>query len=150
MMTMRQYQIYLIDERYARDYKGKEKLIYGLFYDYYHSIEEHSRILARQIIYITKQIPLYELKKQLIPLNQNIQYFNGVYYLRMKERNGKLKSTAQLKVRNRVLHISSEGGFDAETTLFECIRKCKSSFLAVDLENKRYGWLKPIKERKLI
>ena len=153
MMLMRHYQIYLIKEQYASDYLGKERLLYILFNDFSKSVGKSSRIIGRQILFVTKRLPVISLKQyinQQMKYNPNIRYINGIYYVIQKEMNGRIKSSARLEIHNRVMNITSDGNYEAETILFECIRKCADSFLAVDLKNERYGWLKPIKERKLI
>jgi len=150
---MRHYQIYLIKEQYASDYLGKESMFFRLFHDFSISAGESSRIIGRQILFVTNQLPTNSLKKYLdqqLKYNTNIRCINGIYYVIQKEKSAGVKSSARLKINNRVMYITSEGSYDAETVLFECIRKCANSFLAVDLKNERYGWLKPIKERKLI
>jgi len=149
MMLMRNYQVYLIKNRFVGPYIGRENKFFGLFYDFLHSKDVQRRIIGRQILYITKPIPVQELCN-LLDNHPNITVLNGVYYVRLKGKTATFKSTAQLQIHNHLLNISSEGGYDAETILFECIRKIDAHFLAVDLENKRYGWLKPVKERKFI
>ncbi len=149
MMSVRNYQVYVIDNRVVGPYIGKENKFFGLFYDFLHSKGTQRRIIGRQILYITKPIPVQSVCS-LLETHPNITLLNGVYYVRSKGKSATIRSTAQLQIHNHVLRISSEGGYDAETILFECIRKIDAHFLAVDLENHRYGWLKPIKERKFI
>jgi hypothetical protein len=77
---------------------------------------------------------------------KGFKFEHGTYTI---ELSGKL-STAKLQVQeNRVL-VEAVGNYEAETVFFEVLRKCESSFLAVDLEHQRFGWLKPIKERKFV
>ncbi|WP_019242185.1 MULTISPECIES: sporulation inhibitor of replication protein SirA [Bacillus] len=150
---MRCYQIYLIEEQYARQYLGREVLFYGLFQDYRNSSGAQTHIIGRQILYITKEIPVKNLQEEMhrqLSYNQTIKCKNGVYYVRINESKSRSKSTAKLEIHNRMLYISAEGSYDAETVLFECLRKCEDSFIAIDIEHKRYGWLKPIKERNFI
>ena len=150
---MRHYQIYLLKDQYASDYLGKEHLLYILFKDFSSSAGKSSWIIGRQILFVTKRLPITALKQyinQEMKYNPSIRYINGVYYVIQKEKNGDIKSSAKLHIHNRVMSMTSEGNYEAETILFECIRKCANCFLAVDLKNERYGWLKPIKERKLI
>ena len=153
MMLVRHYQIYLMKDQYASDYLGKEHLLYILFKDFSSSAGKSSWIIGRQILFVTKRLPTYVLKQyinQEMKYNGNIRYIDDVYYVIQKEKNGNIKSSAKLRIHNRVMILSAEGNYEAETILFECIRKCANSFLAVDLKSERYGWLKPIKERKLI
>ena len=71
---------------------------------------------------------------------------HGTY---MMELSGKL-SSAYLRVFENKLEVKANGTLEAETVFFEVLRKSEASFLAIDLEHFRFGWLKPYKERKLI
>ncbi|MED4164335.1 sporulation inhibitor of replication protein SirA [Halalkalibacterium halodurans] len=39
---------------------------------------------------------------------------------------------------------------DAETTLFEALRKVRGAFFAIDVQRMRYGWLNPVRQVKLV
>ncbi|WML50509.1 sporulation inhibitor of replication protein SirA [Neobacillus sp. PS3-34] len=65
------------------------------------------------------------------------------------EINGNL-SLATMELREDSIIVEGVGSYEAETVFFEVLRKCEASFLAVDLEKNRFGWLKPIKERKFV
>lgn len=143
---MRSYQIYLIEDEFARHYFGREKIFFNLFLEYIQSSDWHKDILQKQIEYITKKIPANNVHfslEQSLQRKQGYLTQNGVYYLKTKS-----NSKAAVYIQEHSIILKAEGDFDAETTFFECIRKCEASFLALDFENKRYGWLKPIKERK--
>lgn len=146
---MRNYQLYLIEDVFARHYFGREQMFFQLFKEYETSDGELREILARQIHFITKPIPTLRLH-QIIhqQLNKLDGYHNkqGTYYV---EKNG-IVSVAKLNINDRMLTVESYGGYDAETIFFEVLRKCEHSFLAIDLLRHHYGWLKPIKERKFV
>ncbi|MFS0782153.1 sporulation inhibitor of replication protein SirA [Bacillus sp. 1P06AnD] len=153
MVLMRQYQIYLIKEHFAGMYVGREQLLYSLFLDYYHARGQIARIIGRQIVYVTKRIPSQltdhfnnDKIEGMMVLNDE----NGTTYQIDCRTNNGMKSSASLEIHNRVLYIQSVGSYEAETIFFEFIRKCADSFLAVELAESRYGWLKPRKKRKLI
>ena len=153
MVFVRRYQVYLIKEQYVSQYIGREFLFLGLFKDFMNSRGTQSRVLGRQIVYITNEIPIKALYAQFekdLYLNSNVKLDNGIFYIKQKDKHFLYKSSARLEIRNRVIHIQSEGSYDAESIFFECIRKVSNQFLAIDLEHEVYGWLKPIKERKLI
>ncbi|MFB6468903.1 sporulation inhibitor of replication protein SirA [Cytobacillus sp. Hz8] len=145
---MRIYQVYLIEDEFATHYFGRERLFYQLFYEYRHSKGELHEIIKKQIDYITKSIPNLRLHHFI---NQQLQRFkdfraeNGIYYIE----NKKLGS-AKLEVFEKALLLQAFGNYEAETLFFEVLRKSETSFIAIDLENQRYGWLKPIKERKFV
>jgi hypothetical protein len=65
------------------------------------------------------------------------------------ELSGKL-ITAKLEIFQEMITVEASGSYEAETAFFEVLRKCEASFLAIDLEHQRCGWLKPIKERKYV
>ena len=56
---------------------------------------------------------------------------------------------ATLEVGESMIVVKASGSYEAETAFFEVLRKIESSFLAVDLDHQRFGWLKPMKERKI-
>lgn len=146
---MRNYQIYLIEDEFAMHYYGREKLFFNLFLEYINSKGYHKSILQKQIEYVTKDIPFSKLSMALAerrnPTHDHVSE-NEVYYTETK--NG--TSKAALVIGKDYLHLKSEGTYEAETEFFESIRKCESGFLALDFENKHFGWLKPIKERKFV
>ncbi|MFE8699187.1 sporulation inhibitor of replication protein SirA [Cytobacillus sp. FJAT-54145] len=145
---MRTYQLYLIEDDFASHYFGREKMFFQLFNEFNESIGEMRSILTKQVDYITKPIPSIRLHQYLNLQLQRMKDFRteqGVYYIE----NGKL-SSAKLEIFDKYISICSYGSYDAETIFFEVLRKHESSFLAIDLEHYRYGWLKPIKERKFV
>ncbi|WP_374723236.1 sporulation inhibitor of replication protein SirA [Peribacillus tepidiphilus] len=146
---MRNYQIYLIHDEFARHYMGREKMFFGLFMDYKHSSGELTEIIERQIDYVTKPIPVLSLRHRLeqeFMKNKHFHLDNGVYYVQKIKGNGR----ARIDIQPKSISLTIEGQYDAEAIFFECFRKCESFLLAIDLEHGRYGWLKPIKERKFV
>lgn len=147
---MRNYQLYLIDDEFARHYFGREEMFFNLFKEYSESFGEKKKILSKQIDYITKPIPclkLHQYIRKYLHKNKDFHAENGVYFIRNKK-----IGTASLELFHKNIIIKASGTFDAETLFFEALRKHESSFsyLAIDLENRRYGWLRPIKERKFV
>ncbi|MGD6854504.1 sporulation inhibitor of replication protein SirA [Bacillus infantis] len=145
---MRTYQLYLIEDEFASHYFGRERMFYQLFQEYSRSKGELRSILSRQIEFITRPIPalrLHQYLTQQLSRKKGASADQGAYVIR----NGK-NSSARLEIYDRCLVIESHGNYDAETVFFEILRKNESSYLAVDMTNRRFGWLKPIKERKFI
>ena len=146
---MRTYKIFLIEDEFAHHYYGREKLLFNLFLEY---IQERGRlksILQKQIEFITKKVPILQLQAVIeLRLQKKMNFWssNGKYYL---EKTGG-SSKAALAIHDNSLILNAEGDYEAETAFFECLRKCEPSFLAIDFEHKKYGWLKPIKERKFV
>ncbi|PLR94822.1 sporulation inhibitor of replication protein SirA [Bacillus sp. T33-2] len=146
---MRSYQLYLIEDEFASHYFGRERMFYQLFKEYSKSSGELRAIILKQINFITKPIPVlrvHQLLHQQLSGRNDFRADQGSYYIEQS----KSTDRATLRVYDRSLLVESDGSVDTETIFFEVLRKCETSFLAIDLESKRYGWLKPIKERKFV
>lgn len=146
---MRSYQLYLIEDEFASHYFGRERMFYQLFLEYSQANNDLKTIIAKQVKFVTKSIPvlrIHQLLHQQLSKSKGFRVENGIYFYENHTNN----SSATLKVHERWLELDSHGPVDAETVFFEILRKCESSFLAIDLESNKYGWLKPIKERKYI
>ena len=147
---MRSYQLYLIKDEIASHYVGRERMFYQLFQDYHLADGELKSIISKQIEYVTKPLPvlrIHQLLYQHLSNHKGFEAKQGTYYLQ----TNKFRGTALLKVANdRKLVLESDGSLEVETIFFEVLRKIESSFMAVDLESSRFGWLKPIKERKFV
>ncbi|MBP2240235.1 hypothetical protein J2Z40_000788 [Cytobacillus eiseniae] len=145
---MRAYQLYLIEEEFASHYFGRERMFFQLFQEFEKSSGTLNAIISRQIQYITKPIPglkLHQYINQQLHRKNDFLAEKGAYYIKMGKR-----STARLEVNDQSLILEANGNYDAETVFFEVLRKSEASFLAIDLAHQRYGWLKPIKERKFV
>ena len=146
---VRKYQLYLIEDEFATHYFGRERLFFQLFKEHQKANGELKFITQKQISYITKKeevLKIHQLIQKQLGKIKGFKAEHGAYSI---ELSGKL-STAKLEVFQDLITIDAQGSYEAETAFFEVLRKCESSFLALDLEHQRYGWLKPIKERKFI
>ncbi|NHC41692.1 sporulation inhibitor of replication protein SirA [Bacillus sp. MM2020_1] len=146
---MRKYQLYLIEDEFATHYFGRERLFFQLFKEHQLANGELKFITQKQISYITKKVEVLKIHQLIQKQLGKIKGFKAEYGAYSIELSGKL-STAKLEVFQDLITIDAQGSYEAETAFFEVLRKCESSFLALDLEHQRYGWLKPIKERKFI
>ncbi|MDQ0154993.1 hypothetical protein J2S07_001297 [Robertmurraya andreesenii] len=145
---MRTYQIYIIDNEFASHYFGREGMFFQLFQEYDESEGELQTILLKQIYYITNSIPsirLHQYLQQQLQMTKGFYVSGGLYGID----HGRT-SSATLEVSERHLTLKAQGSYEAETRFFEILRKNKENYLAIDLRNQRYGWLKPIKERKFV
>lgn len=146
---MRNYQLYIIKSEFASHFYGRERMFYQLFLEYANATGERAYILEKQVHYITKEIPMMKvqqvLKRQLTK-RRDFNLINGSYQIKLQES----VSNASMSVHDRYLQLEADGNFEAETIFFEVLRKWETSFIAIDLKNERYGWLKPIKNRKFI
>ncbi len=146
---MRNYRLYLIEDEFAAHFFGKERIFFQLFQEYEQSRGELKDITKKQINYITKPLQVLKIHQHLKNQLGKVRGFKeeqGKYFM---ELNGKL-SSAYLEVFEKNLTVKAIGSYEAETVFFEVLRKSESSFLAIDLDHFRFGWLRPIIERKLI
>ena len=146
---VRKYQLYLIEDEFATHYFGRERLFFQLFQEHRKANGELKFITQKQISYITKKVEVLKIHQLIQKQLGKIKGFRAEHGAYSIELSGKL-STAKLEVFQDLITIEAQGSYEAETAFFEVLRKCESSFLALDLEHQRYGWLKPIKERKFI
>lgn len=146
---VRKYQLYLIEDEFATHYFGRERLFFQLFKEHQKANGELKFITQKQISYITKKVEVLKIHQLIQKQLGKIKGFKAEHGAYSIELSGKL-STAKLEVFQDLITIDAQGSYEAETAFFEVLRKCESSFLAIDLEHQRYGWLKPIKERKFI
>ena len=147
--VVRKYQLYLIEDEFAAHYFGRERLFFQLFQEHQTAYDELKFITQKQISYITKRVEVLKIHQLIQKQLGKIKGFkadHGAYTIFL---SGKL-STARLEVFHDLITVEAEGSYEAETAFFEVLRKCESSFLALDLDHECYGWLKPIKERKFI
>ncbi|MGF6950981.1 hypothetical protein QF028_003486 [Neobacillus sp. B4I6] len=146
---VRKYQLYLIEDEFATHYFGRERLFFRLFQEHRKANGELKFITQKQISYITKKVEVLKIHQLIQKQLGKIKGFKAEHGAYSIELSGKL-STAKLEVFQDLITIEAQGSYEAETAFFEVLRKCETSFLALDLEHQRYGWLKPIKERKFI
>jgi hypothetical protein len=147
--VVRKYQLYLIEDEFATHYFGRERLFFQLFQEHRKANGELKFITQKQISYITKKVEVLKIHQLIQKQLGKIKGFKAEHGAYSIELSGKL-STAKLEVFQDLITIEAQGSYEAETAFFEVLRKCETSFLALDLEHQRYGWLKPIKERKFI
>jgi hypothetical protein len=146
---VRKYQLYLIKDEFAAHYFGRERMFYELFKEHEKAAGELKIITKKQISYITKTLEvlkLHQLLQKQLGKNKGFRAEHGTYSI---ELSGKL-SAASMKVYQDLITVEASGSYEAETIFFEVLRKCESSFLALDIDHQRFGWLRPIKERKYV
>jgi len=149
---MRNYYIYLLKEDVAYEYFGKEILIFNLFLE---KLREQSstrlQLLINQINYITNPISVIDINRFIeksLPIET--VYKEKITQFIYKSNTSKTYSFAKLEIHDRFIKLSSEGSYDAETHFFEVLRKYNTCFLAMDFENRHFGWLNPIKQERYI
>lgn len=139
---MRTYNIYIINEEFANYYYGRERMFYDLFKDFNESHQIRKEILEKQITYITDSIPSLRIHTSLMKHLQKLNTFffeKGTYHL--VERDGK----ATLDIFNRYIQLQAFGNIEPELKFMDVLATFNYHFYAVDLENERFGWVKPYK-----
>lgn len=146
---MRNYRLYLIKDEIANHYSGRERLFFNLFSEYMRTNDQQlKRILQKQIQFITLPVPKWKLERKLMnELQTNNEFSYNHEWFTIQNDN---LSRAVLKMEENYIQVEAKGYYDAESIFFEVIRKNIPSFLAIDIENGLYGWLKPIKERNFV
>jgi Sporulation inhibitor of replication protein SirA len=144
---VRNYQIYWIEESFANHYYGRERMFFGLFSDWERSSGELNQMISKQVEFITKPIPYLPtqriLQHEMVKV-EGARWIDTTAVIEAKD------SGANLLLNERSISIEAWGPNDCEYLFFEILRRNMGRLLAIDLKNERYGWLKPIKQRKFI
>lgn len=141
---MRTYKLYLIKDEVAFHYLGREIMFFQLFKECSTATGDLKNVLTKQIHFITKTIPAGKIKKilkQELGGRNDFRAEGGRFEIRYGN-----SGSASLEVKDKFLLVEAEGSYEAETIFFEVLRKTESFFLAIDIGNERYGWLRPIKK----
>ncbi|MCD7033664.1 sporulation inhibitor of replication protein SirA [Metabacillus sp. GX 13764] len=148
---MRHFFIYLIEEEFAGHYFGREAKMFSFFKEYqWTSYQDPSySIVKKQVAYITKEIPVFEMN-QLLEMHlcsrPEYQRIGQIHKLELMRNKG----NATLIVKSGFLEMNAAGSVEAETVFFEILRSYAPCFLAMDFQSNKYGWLNPVKERKFV
>lgn len=146
---MRKYSIYLIEEEFASHYFGRESIVYNLFLDFTRTTLGNKSQISKQIEFITcpiQTLTLHQVIEKSLQGNDHYRHLHNTHYLQFKNPD----SSAKIKILDRCMMIEATGSYEAETYFFEILRKYNPFFLAMEFNLNRYGWLKPIKERKFV
>lgn len=141
---MRNYEIYSIKKEFAHYFYLREQKIYQLFKEFQEAKGKRKEIIAKQIDYITEGIPALAIHHELIRQLQYRKDFlieDRQYIVRNK------RSTASLIMFDRKLTLQASGALDGEMLFMEILTNVDGYFLALELEQERYGWIKLVKER---
>ncbi|RSK27121.1 sporulation inhibitor of replication protein SirA [Bacillus sp. HMF5848] len=147
---MRTYQIFLVKEEVAKQYFGRELLIFKLFKEYKQTKSvDMLTLLKKQINFITEPISVFNLEyiihKQL---RHDARYEKLPQAFVVADRQE--ESFAKLHLATSYITLEAYGTYEAETLFFEVLRQNCPYFLAIDFENSQYGWLAPIRNRKYV
>lgn len=146
---MRKYEIFLLEDEVAYYYFGREQVLYQFFVEAVNPVPSLRDIIERQIAYITKAIPSFVFNYELKKVDSTSKGFN----LKKDEQILIIYSDVSKAVLRKLDHqltLISTGNFDAETLMFEHLRKVDKTFVAVDIEGNSIGWLSPVKQAHFI
>lgn len=147
-MGLRFYHIYWIKDEFAFYFYGREKVFYHLFYDWMYSNGEYKGILDLQVQYITEELPvmqLYRLIRQNLSRQKGFTVEGNTYRIESTEKNG-----STLEIQSTKMLLKASGSYDSEMLFFESLKNFNGRLLALDFNNGRFGWVKPLKERKYV
>lgn len=140
---MRNYEIYSIKKEIAYYFYRREQKIYQLFKEYQETEGIQREIFAKQIDYITEPIPAIAIHQQLIRHLQTRRDFkiHNEHYI-IENKRGK----ALLKMFERKLTLQVSGAMDIDMIFLDILTYVEGYFLAIDLNQERFGWVKLVKE----
>lgn len=147
---MRHYHIYSIEDEVAEAFFGEESKLFHLFLEA-ETANSSSKLktLQKQIDYITKPISKPEIEKNI---KRTLGFCHGYYTCSGSHllKIPGLESRAELRFLDDFMLLKSSGHFEAETTFFEVLRQSERCLLAMEFQERRYGWLKPVKHTRII
>lgn len=140
---MRHYDIYLLEDDVAREYRVKEQLLFRLFCEAVKETDpDRSRILQKQIAYITHPIPAEHIGR-ILRQNPRVQKRGDELFIQHRD-----DGFVRLRLGHDRIIMYASGNKGAETFVFETLRRIHPHFLAVDYQDLRSAWLRPF--RKLL
>ncbi|MCM2674643.1 sporulation inhibitor of replication protein SirA [Alkalicoccobacillus plakortidis] len=142
---MRSYQLYLLDEAIVNRYYGQEIKLFNLFCERFQADHTLKPLLTKQVEYITKPLPTKELLKILSKEDHYLssEQVNVSTYRMEHSPSG---SWVDVKLRDHHLLLMAFGKMEIETRLFERLKELNTYFFAVNVGQRRFGWLGPIKK----
>jgi hypothetical protein len=144
---VRSYQVYWIENEFADYFYGRERTFYNLFSQLENAKGSLHTIINTQVNYITKPIPFLPTKRMI---EQGLSKKDSI---KPKDNEMIVEESscgAKIVITERCIKLDVWGTKDWESFFFEILRKSDQKLLAIDLKNERFGWLKPIKQRKYI
>ncbi|MGX1264516.1 hypothetical protein RKD55_002320 [Rossellomorea marisflavi] len=144
---MRRYQVYWIAEEFAQHFYGRERMFHQLFNEMESSTGELLTIITNQVEYITRPIPYLPTRRFI---QNELLSVKGSGWDEDRAMIQQESSGVSLELKERALTIHAWGLDESEYIFFEILRRHMGYLLAVDIQNERFGWLKPIKQRKFI
>lgn len=132
---------------FVQHYYGRERIFYQLFSEWEASSGELHDIISKQVNYITRPIPYLPTQRLL---QHEIIKIEGATWVDSVATIERIDSGATLVLNEKWMTLNAWGHDESEYVFFEILRRNMGQLLAIDIQNERFGWLKPIKQRKFI
>ncbi|PGY03776.1 1-phosphatidylinositol phosphodiesterase [Bacillus cereus] len=143
---MKTYELYLIQEDIAKAYFGREYLFFDLFARFSESGSlSEKKVLYKQMMYITMPLQVMKIHHKLEQALRSVGKYKRIHHTHILSTGAEY---GEITVKSQYIQMNTFGNVSMETTFFEVLRKCELTFLAMDYENKKYGWLNPLKQAR--
>ncbi|WIY59757.1 sporulation inhibitor of replication protein SirA [Bacillus arachidis] len=143
---MKTYELYLIQEDIAKAYFGREYLFFDLFARFSESGSlSEKKVLYKQMMYITMPLQVMKIHHKLEQTLRSVGKYKRIHHTHILSTGAEY---GEITVKSQYIQMNTSGNVSMETTFFEVLRKCELTFLAMDYENKKYGWLNPLKQAR--
>ncbi|MED0872928.1 sporulation inhibitor of replication protein SirA [Bacillus mobilis] len=141
---MKTYELYLIQEDIAKAYFGREYLFFDLFARFSESGSlSEKKVLYKQMMYITMPLQVMKIHHKLEQALRVLGKYDRTHHTHTLYTGAEY---GEIMVKPHYIRMNTSGNVSMETTFFEVLRKCELTFLAMDYENAKYGWLNPLKQ----
>ncbi|WP_099300974.1 sporulation inhibitor of replication protein SirA [Bacillus sp. Marseille-P3800] len=142
---MRYYELFNVTEDVASSYLGKEMKLFQLFEEREKARAHTQPIYDRQINYITTSMPEEQIK-QLFTAKYKEKAANR--YVAASKSNP--DNQCALMIDAKKICLEAEGDLQAETDVFDALRDVEGFFFAVNIHDRRFGWLKPYEKQSVL
>ncbi|WP_059103446.1 sporulation inhibitor of replication protein SirA [Shouchella shacheensis] len=145
---MRRYQLYLLDDQVATSYFGRESKLFQLFEEHAQAKDGPRSLLDKQVDYITKPLPTrtlkYAFRRYQEPRQETCE---DTYVIQCpQEQSGSCKVQLDAKF----VQLWASGDIDSETAIFDLLKGVDPHFFAVNVEDRRFGWLQPFDKHRVL
>ena len=140
---MKTYELYLIQEDIAKSYFGREYLFLIYLLDFQNLGPFRRKVLYKQMMYITKPLQVMKIHHKLEQALRVLGKYDRTHHTHTLYTGAEY---GEIMVKPHYIRMNTSGNVSMETTFFEVLRKCELTFLAMDYENTKYGWLNPLKQ----
>ncbi|QDP40285.1 sporulation inhibitor of replication protein SirA [Radiobacillus deserti] len=139
---MLEYLIYWIKPEFSSHYFYRSGIMYRFFQEYESSYNDY---LQLQFDFVTRRFPIQDVIWLLQKEFPQFQWQRDGSLMRGTFRGKQLSMYAS----SRRLYVSTEDYQLADQVLFQTLKKYDSSFFVIEKHTSNYGWVAPIKQRKL-